>query len=317
MKPLEIISGLPKWAKASPDAVVDSPAFLMPCRLGDETTALRHADVQPAASDALVLSVSFGDEPHDLLLARSPRFPELDKIWDARADVPEPIVLALVEKECGPLFQMLENAVRRQMRLNGCLDVWKSGSLEDAKSGSLEKDQTSKPPNLQTANLLTLQTSTDPAVVFSLTRSSAVVSAFGSLRNLDLAHESIRSQKLQSEVEYAAFAPDNADFAALAPGDAVLILEVGSLPPRFVVDGRFLVDANGVVPYASDALVHVRAATGREVSLGDVFDAVDKPPTIESAAQGSQLKLVKDGRLVASGRLDKLADQLAFIVEAI
>ena len=64
-----------------------------------------------------------------------------------------------------------------------------------------------------------------------------------------------------------------------------------------------------------DALVHVRAAEGRVVSLGEAFDAVENPLALPSAEQGAQLKLVKDGRVVASGRLDKLADQLAFIVE--
>lgn len=309
MKQLEIISSLPQWSRATPSAILDSPAFMMPCRIGDETSSLRHADVEPAASEALALSVAFGDEPHELLLARSPRFPELDKVWDSRSDIPEPVLLALVERECGPLFQMLENAVRKQMRLNGCLEV--------SKFGSLEKDQTSKPPNLQPSSFLALQASTDPAIVFSLTRSNAVVSALDSLRNLDLSHEAIRAQTLMAECEYAAFATAEADLAALAPGDAVLVPEMGSVSPRLVVDGRFVADSNGVAQCEKDALVHVRAAAGRAVSLGELFDAVENPPTIEPAAQGAQLKLVNDGRLVASGRLDKLADQLAFIVEAV
>ena len=309
MKSLEIISSLPQWAKASPSAILDSPAFMMPCRIGDETSELRHAQVEPAESESLALSVEFGGEPHELLIARSPRFPELDKIWDSRSELPEPILVALVEKECGPLFQMLENAVRKQMRLNGCLEV--------SKFGSLEKDQPSNPPTLQPSSFLALQTSTDPAIVFSLTRSRTVVSVLGTLRNLDLSHESIRSQTLPAECEYAAFAAAEADLATLAPGDAVLVQEVGTVPPKLVVDGRFVVDTNGVTPVEKDALVHVRAAEGRAVSLGEAFDAVENPLALPSAEQGAQLKLVKDGRVVAFGRLDKLADQLAFIVEAV
>ncbi len=292
MKSLEIISTLPKWAKASPAAILDSPAFLMPCRLGDESASLRLADVAPAGAEALALDIAFGDVPHRLLLARTSRFPELDKIWDSRADVPAPVLLALVERECGPLFQMLENAVRRQMRLVGVADAVPEG-----------------------ARLAGLQISGDPGIVFALTRSDVVVSAFGSLRNLDLSHAEIRAEELPAVCEYAAFATVEADLSALAPGDAVIVPEVGTVAPRLVVDGRFVVDANGVSPYVADALVHVRAATGRAVSLGEVFDAVDQPPALAAVEVGAQLQLVKDGRLVASGRLDKLADQLAFVVE--
>ena len=293
MKSLEIISMLPKWAKASPVAILGSPAFLMPCRLGDESASLRPAKVVPAASEALALDIAFGDVPHTLLLSRTPRFPELDKIWDSRADVPAPVLLALVERECGPLFQMLENAVRRQMRLVGVM------AAESA----------------ETARLVGLQITGDPGIAFALTRSEAVISAFGSLRNLDLSNAEIRAEALPAVDEYAAFATAEADLSALAPGDAVLVPEAGTSAPRLVVDGRFVVDANGVSPYVADALVHVRAATGREMTLGAVFDAVENPPALAGAAAGAQLQLVKDGRLVASGRLDKLADQLAFIVE--
>ena len=292
MKSLEIISSLPQWAKASPSAILDSPAFMMPCRIGDETSELRHAQVEPAESESLALSVEFGGEPHDLLVARSPRFAELDKVWDSRSELPEPILVALVEKECGPLFQMLENVVRKQMRLVGV----KKGGSEEAEASAY----------------LSLQASD---IAFSLTRSRTVVSVLGTLRNLDLSHESIRSQTLPAECEYAAFATSEADLATLAPGDAVLVQEVCTVAPKLVVDGRFVMDANGVAPVEKDALVHVRAAEGREVSLGEAFDAVETPPALPPAEQGAQLKLVKDGRIVASGRLDKLADQLAFIVE--
>ena len=117
MKPFEILSALPRAATATPAQILDSPAFAMPCRYGEESAVLRPAAVRP--TDTLSLSLLFGDEPHVLSLARSPRFPELDALWDTLADVPEPILLALAEKECGPLFQLLENAVRHQLRLAG------------------------------------------------------------------------------------------------------------------------------------------------------------------------------------------------------
>ena len=325
MKPLEILSALPQWAKARPEAIVDSPAFAMHCRLGEEPRVLRRAPVEPAEPETLALSVAFGDEPHTLCVARSSRFPDLDKIWDSRADIPEPVLLALVEKECGPLFQMLENAVRKQMRLIGLGDA----SRGDAAAQSEDVGQGSQ-RILPLCLAASAETSRDE-IVFSLTRSAAVVSALGVLRNLDLTHEAIRSQTLAAEVEYAAFAMPDSDLASIAPGDAVLLPEVGTLAPRRVVDGRFVVDENGVVPYEEDTMCRVRCATERTVSLGELFDASEdsrgdaeaqSAKSLCDAAplrEGSpvQLRLVKGGKVVAMGRFDRVGDQPALIIESI
>ena len=269
----------------------------MPCRLGDESATLRPASVEPAESETLALSISFGDEPHMLCLARSPQFPDIDKTWDSRADMPEAILLALVERECGPLFQMLENAVRKQLRLVGLVPAGSSDG--------------------QKAKALRLQTSNPSDIVLSITRSETVVSALGVLRNLDLAHESIRSLPLIAQIEYAVFAMSESDIASLAPGDAVLLPEIATIPPRLVVADRFLLDANGVAPHEEDALVRVRLADTRAISLGEVFDAIETPPQQTDAVSGAQLRLVRSGRDIATGRLDRIGDQNAFIVETV
>lgn len=297
MKPLEILSMLPQWAKASPDAIIDSPAFAMPCRLGDESVTLHPASVEPAGSETLALSIAFGDEPHELCIARSPHFQDLDKTWDSRADMPEAILLALVERECGPLFQMLENAVRKQLRLVGLVPAESSGG--------------------QTAKALCLQISNPSGIVFSITRSETVVGALGILRNLDLAHEAIRSLPLVAQVEYAVFAMSEADLASLAPGDAVLLPEIATIPPRLVVTDRFLLDANGVAPYEEDALVRVRLAETRAISLGEVFDVAETPQQQPDAVPGAQLRLIRSGMDIAMGRLDRIGDQNAFVVETV
>lgn len=291
MKPLEILSSIPPWAKAAPETILDSPAFAMPCQIGDKGGVLRRAQVDPAGAAMLALSISFGDEPHTLCLSRSPAFTELDKVWDSRAEVPDALILALVERECGPLFQFLENAVRKQMRLVGIAAEPVDGSSRDMVSFQVGD------------------------IVFSVTRSASVLSAFGLLRNLDLSHESIREQQLSAMIEYASFALSAEDIASLAPGDALLLPEIDSVPPRVFVAGRFVVDANGVAPYAADSLVHVLAQREDGIALGNVFDAVETPSPPPSAAVGTQLRVVKDGRLLASGHLDRLAGQLAFFVE--
>ena len=271
MKPLEILVAIPKWATATPDQILDSPAFAMPCRLGEEQVSLRLGAVQPG--DTLDLAILFGDEPHSLRLARSPRFPELDKVWDSRADVPEPILLALVEKECGPLLQLLENAVRRQLRLVGLA----ANSDPDARMVFAQVND----------------------VVFSLTRSETVTAAFGILRHLDFASPELRSETFTAETEYAAFALAAADLASLSVGDALLVPEIGSVPPRLVVDGRFAVDESGVSPFADDGRCRVVAAEMRTVSLGELFDAAENPRRVEGEAPG-QLRLMQSGKKICT-----------------
>ena len=285
MKPFEILSALPQWS-GGPDAIVDLPAFALPCRLGDESATLVLGATHPA--DTISLSIRLEDEPHVLSLARSPRFKELDAIWDSRADVPEPILLALVEKDVGPLLQLVENAVRRQLKLVG---------LAEAESPD--------------APVFFAQVED---IVFSLTRSATVTAALGSLRNLDLTHESIRSVTLPSLTEYAAFSLTTSEASGLSIGDAVLLPEMGTVPVRLVVDGRFAVDANGVTRYNAGDLVHVFDATAKDITLGELFDAAEAPRAIETTPSG-ELRLVADGKTLAVGRLDRLGDQSAFIVE--
>ena len=177
MKPFEIVSSLPQWSGLGPDAIVDLPAFALPCRLGDESATLVLGATHPV--ETISLSILLESEPHVLSIARSPRFKELDAIWDSRADVPEPILLALVEKDAGPLLQLVENAVRRQLKLVG-----------------LAEDEG---PDART---LFAQVAD---IHFSLTRSATVTAAIGNLRNLDFTHETIRSVTLPALTEYAAF----------------------------------------------------------------------------------------------------------------
>ena len=60
MKPYEILSMLPNWSGAAPESLLDSPAWAMPCRLGENSTTLRKAEVQPC--DTLDISVLLDDD---------------------------------------------------------------------------------------------------------------------------------------------------------------------------------------------------------------------------------------------------------------
>ena len=288
MKPHEILSMLPQWANAAPETLLDSPAWAMPCRLGEDSTALRTADVRPC--DTLDFAVLLDGERHVLSIADSPSFTDIHALWPSRADVPEPILLALVEKECGPLLQLVENAVRRQLKIEGLA----SGCGPDARTVFAQVND----------------------VVFGLTRSPAVETAFGQLRFIDCAHQAVRDTVLPCETEIAAFTLPAADLASLDVGDALLLPEVGTVPPRLVVDGRFVVDENGVLPFKDDGRLRVVGAEARTMSLGELFDRAQNPAAEKSAAP-AQLRLVASGRTAAQGRLEQLASHPAFIVESL
>ena len=89
---------------------------------------------------------------------------------------------------------------------------------------------------------------------------------------------------------------------------------MGTVPARIVVDGRFALDANGVSRYNAGDLVHVFDATAKDITLGELFDAAESPRAIEATPSGV-LRLVDEGKTLAVGRLDRLGDQSAFIVE--
>lgn len=287
MKPHEILSMLPQWADAAPEALLDSPAWAMPCRLGEDSTVLRTADVRPG--DTLNLAVLLDGERHVLSIADSPRFADIHALWPSRADVPEPILLALVEKECGPLLQLVENAVRRQLKIEGL-----ATDGPDARTVFAQVND----------------------VVFGLTRSPTVEVAFGQLRFIDCAHQAVRDTVLPCETELAAFTLSAADLASLAVGDALLLPEVGTVPPRLVVDGRFAVDENGVLPFKDDGRLRVVGAEARTLTLGELFDRAQNPVAEKSAAP-AQLRLVASGKTAAQGRLEQLASHPAFIVESL
>ena len=287
MKPHEILSMLPLWADATPEALLDSPAWAMPCRLGEESTVLRMADVKP--SETLNLAVLLDGESHVLSFADSPRFTDIHALWPSRADVPEPILLALVEKECGPLLQLVENAVRRQLKIEGI-----APDGPDARTVFAQVDD----------------------VVFGLTRSSTVETAFGQLRFIDCAHQAVRDTVLPCETELAAFTLPAADLASLDVGDALLLPEVGTVPPRLVIDGRFVVDENGVLPFKDDGRLRVVEAEARTLTLGELFDKAQNPAAEKTAAP-AQLRLVASGKTAAQGRLEQLASHPAFIVESL
>lgn len=296
MKPLEILAALPKWAKASNDDILSSPAWAMPCRLGSRQCTMRLDAVRPA--ETLDLAITLESEAHVLGIAPSPAFPELAAVWDSRADVPEPVLLALVEKDCGELLQLLENALRHQLKIAG---IARSADGEGARKVYA---QISIPDN-------------DAPIVFSLDLSPMVTASLGQLRYIDAAHPDIRGSRAAAEVEYASFALSAADMASIATGDALLLPETDTIPPRIIVDKKFSLSEAGVAAWKDEGLLRVCAAEDSSIDLGAIFDmeaggssALPKPP-----AENAPLRLVQNGKVVATGRFGALAGQRAMFID--
>ena len=276
MKASEILGSLPNWANATASEIVHSSAWAMPCRLGDAVCAMRHSEFDLA--DTLDVSI---------LLE------ELHRLWPMRAEVPEPILLALVEKDCGPFLQLLENAARRQLKVVGLAGGADEGGLS-----------------------LRVCREGDDVIAFAITASTKLVNALGKLAFIDTSDASVRDETVQAVCELASFTLPQEELDSLAPGDMLLLPEIGSVPPRLIVCERFLVDENGVSRQADDGRLHVQGAEATPMTLGELFDHAASPaPAAVSAPRG--LRLVFGDKTVACGRLDSLCGQNAFAVESL
>lgn len=293
MKASEILGAIPRWANAASDALVASPAWAMPCRLGDVACTMRLDAVHPA--DMLDIAIVLEDEPHVLSLADTPRFPELHRLWAVRAEVPEQILLALVEKEAGPLLQLIENAAHRQLRISGL------SAAPDSTSDRL---------------FARISSGEGDILSFAITSSPALVSSLGRLIFIDTSHQSVRDETVPAVLSLASFTLSAAELASLSVGDALLIPEAESNPPSIIAAERLFVDSKGVTPFADDGRLRVESADPLTVTLGYLFDQASSPSEPERSST-PQLRLVTARRTLASGRFERVADQCAFVVESL
>ena len=310
MKPSDILATLQEWAKATQDQICSSPAFAMPCRLGNVPCTLRLDAPRPA--ETLDILVRFENEIHQIGLCDTPRFPDLHTLWPSRNEVPEPILLALIEKECGPPFQTLENAVRRQLRVEG---IARTPDSRPTLAARLVGEDGSE------------------WLTFTATRSSMILESLGSLRFINPAHPVIRERRLPVTVEYAAFTIPAAELTTLAPGDALLLPELESeseeWPVKVIVDGHFAATAaTGVTPWnnADTAPIRIVREEPGTVSFGALADlAADTAEWAESdefvlfgkPQPNVALTLLRANQVIATGRLDRLGSQNAMIIDSL
>ena len=328
MTPLDILSALPPFRDWSPAEVLASPAWAMPCRLGSEEGRLvSDGALLPAAP--LRLAVRFADDPATLALADSPIFPALHALWASRADVPAPILLALVEKECGPLLQLLENAAGRQLAIDGLAD----GEAEGGSGGAA-------PRSLVPFSLR--RSSGEELCSFALTLPPAVLESFGALRNLDAAHPTVREREYAAQVQLAEPVLATADLEAIAPGAHLLLPEVepaatseaGSVPEAsasglptcptatLIVAGLLAAGPSGLAPWTDPGTLRVVLSDPATLPLGDLLDLasgdLDHSSLVarhSSLREGAALALLRGPATLAAGRLSTVASQPSFSIE--
>ena len=201
VKPIDLLSALDACAGLGPLEILSHPAWGIPVQWNDEAAVLR-ADAEVPA-ETLDLSVRLGEESCVLGLVPSATTPELAALFPARDQVPSPILLAVAEKEAGPLFQVLENAFRRELSVQGLAEVPAEGARA-----------------FQVGDL-----------AFTLSLTDTLVRELGDLKNLDCEHPSIAELEVPMEVEYAVFDLSAEEEAGLAPGDYLLLPEMSAEKP--------------------------------------------------------------------------------------
>ena len=277
----ELLKGWPGWAKANAERVLASPAWRMEVECDGESAEVTAAPEE--VRDFLWLDVAFDDERHLLGVADSVAFPELHLVWDKRGGLPAEILLALAERECGALFQLLENATGRTFALKGVADA---AAADGAK---LRMFAVRKPGE------------DDSCQIFALDMSPALNLAFGQLKYLDTNHPAIREMEIDAEAEYARFELAESDIAQLAVGDFLLCGDASAAKWRYgsapaqgvravgVQAGRLTFGqiSDGALPSVPEPEI-VRIVSGGDVLAEGVFDRLIGKPAVRIVRTGIQ-----------------------------
>ena len=336
MNTLDLLSSLPPFRGWSPAEVLASPAWAMPCRLGSEEGRLV-SDGALLPADPLRLAVRFADDPATLALADSPLFPELHALWSSRSEVPAPILLALVEKECGPLLQLLENAAGRQLAIDGLqVPKFEGSQVPSSEPSNLRTFEPSNGSSKEHPFRL-LRSSGEELCSFALTLPPAVLESFGALRNLDAAHPSVREQEYSAQIQLAEPVLSSDDLASLAPGDHLLLPEVKPAPAEspdgqapscpeasLIVSGLLAAAPSGLASWTDPGTLRVVLSDPATLPLGDLLDLasgdLDHASLVtrhSSLREGAALALLRGPATLAAGRLSAVAGQFSFAVETV
>lgn len=279
MSAYDILKTWPTLATALPEEIFAHPAWMVPCQWGDERCYLCHAASKPR--DVIGLSITLDDDEHFLGLANREIFPDLHQLWTEKTRLPDALLLALIEKECGELLQLIENVARRQVRVLGLDDPAKRASavafdVVSASDGTIR-------------------------ATFVIDLKNSMVRNLGQLRFLDVQHESIRTLTRPARAVYASFNLSEQAISGLTAGDYLLLPEL-----RDTSFGEW------VCALPTDDLCRVVAPTEQQISFAAFADE-----RLPACPMPTLLALAVGDRIVARGRLTNLCDQTAFEIEEV
>lgn len=227
----ELLQNWPGWSKANAETILSSPAWRLPVKFGDGERILTAVSDAPAEGEIL-LDVAFDDERHRLGLADAEIFGDLHLLWPRRNELDPSVLLAVIEKDCGSLFQLLEDAVGREFSVLGLA----SGPQRNADRRRFAI----------------------PEFSFSIDLSPMIKVAFGRLDCLDATHESIRALTRPARYRYASVPLEDGAAAGLSEGDAVVLTGFES--------GAWLTEL------PDDADAHFCASEEVSISFGEFAD---------------------------------------------
>ena len=269
---LELLRDWPTWKKAGAAKVLASPAWRFRVMLADEERWIVNA-AEEGDPDRMWVELAFEDEHHVLGLSDSEMFPNLHLLWAKRDRLPDEVRMALVEKECGSLLQMLEDLFRKQLSIVGFAEG--------------EGDRKTRAFELQGE----AGSGDETAIRFAVDLSPAMELELGRVENLDTGHESIRGMVRDAEAEYAEFAlPED---ATVSPGDMLLLPDES--------ESRWLTD----VP-ADDGAVRVLADRTLSLTFAELVDGLPPVPDAET------FKIVRAGKTVATAVRSNVGTHPAF-----
>lgn len=269
---LELLRDWPTWKKAGAAKVLASPAWRFRVMFADEERWIVNA-AEEDEPDRMWVELAFEDEHHVLGISDSEMFPNLHLLWAKRDRLPAEVRMALVEKECGSLLQMLEDLFRKQLSIVGFAEG--------------EGDRKTRAFELQGEAGFGDET----AIRFAVDLSPAMELELGRVENLDTGHESIRGMVRDAEAEYAEFAlPED---ATLSSGDMLLLPDES--------ESRWLTD----VP-VDDGVVRVLADRTLSLTFAELVDGLPPVPDSET------FKIVRAGETVATAVRSNVGTHPAF-----
>ena len=233
VEPDELLRSWPGWQRPSADKVLASPAWRMDVSSARTRDVLTIDGAADAAGDEIPLKVKLDASEHVLGIRDSASFPDLHLLWAQREKLESNLLLALVEKECGALFVMLEQVFGREFSVVGLAESVPQGARTVFRSSQF---------------------------AFSLDLSSELRLSLGDMSFLDPRHESIRMMTRPARADYGAFVLDEATVAALGEGDVVPL------------GANYLATASWALEDFSDGLAHVVSADETSLRFADFAD---------------------------------------------